>query len=70
MPEGFLTTAEVARALGLPLRTVQHRIKMGKIRAERIGGHTLVVPASEVERLKGVGRLKPGPKLHRGRTNE
>ena len=55
----YFTPPEAARELGLPLRTVQNRIRAGIIRAERHGARTWLIPASEVEEWKGKGRLRP-----------
>ena len=48
-----LTAAEAARALGISLDTLRRWDRQGKIRVERDSGNRRVVPASEVERLKG-----------------
>jgi molybdopterin-binding protein len=48
-----LTAAEAARALGISLDTLRRWDKAGKIRVERDAANRRVVPASEVERLRG-----------------
>ena len=61
MPE-YMTVAEAARALGVTERAIHKRIAGGLIHAERFGAHVWQVPASEVERWREIGRLKPGRK--------
>jgi len=53
MPKQILTAAETARALGISLDTLRRWDRAGKIRVERDSANRRVVPASEVERLKG-----------------
>ena len=70
MVEGYLTTTETAEELGLPLRTVLNRIQAGTLRAQRVGVRGWLVPQSEIERFRGVGKLKRGPRLKRTQTCE
>ena len=53
MPKRDLTAAEAARALDISLDTLRRWDRAGKIRVERDAGNRRVVPASEVERLRG-----------------
>jgi len=53
MPKQNLTAAEAARALGISLDTLRRWDRAGKIRVERDPANRRVVPASEVERLRG-----------------
>jgi molybdopterin-binding protein len=53
MPKQMLTAAEAARALGVSLDTLRRWDRAGKIRVERDAANRRVVPAAEVERLKG-----------------
>ena len=53
MPKQILTAAEAARALGISLDTLRRWDRTGKIRVERDSANRRVVPASEIERLKG-----------------
>src|SRR3972149_9367794 len=60
MPKQMLTAAEAARALGISLDTLRRWDRAGRIRVERDSANRRLVPASEVERLKGsqgAGRL-------------
>ncbi len=57
-----MSVTEAAAAMGITPTALRERIKRGQVRAERIGQRVLLVPASEVERLRGAGRMKPGPK--------
>ena len=47
------TAAEAARALGISLDTLRRWDKDGKIRVERDASNRRVVPAAEIERLRG-----------------
>jgi len=49
----MLTAAEAARALGVSLDTLRRWDRAGKIRVERDTANRRVVPAAEVERLRG-----------------
>lgn len=53
MPKQFYSAAEAARALGISLDTLRRWDQAGKIRVERDAANRRVVPASEVERLRG-----------------
>lgn len=53
MPKQTLTAAEAARVLGISLDTLRRWDRTGKIRVERDAANRRVVPASEVERLRG-----------------
>jgi len=58
----LLTLHEVAKELGLPVRTVQNRVHAGTMRGERVHARLWMVPRDELDRWRGVGKLKPGPK--------
>ena len=58
----LLTVAEAARELGLTARAVLNRIERGELKAERVHARLWLIPRSEVERLRGTGKFKPGPK--------
>ena len=62
MPEGYMSISEAAAAIGIAETTLRDRIRNGQVKAERIGKRVLVIPEAEVERLRGAGRMKPGPK--------
>jgi molybdopterin-binding protein len=53
MPKQMLSAAEAARALGVSLDTLRRWDRAGKIRVERDAANRRVVPAKEVERLRG-----------------
>jgi len=53
MPRQTYTAAEAARALGISIDTLRRWDRAGKIRVERDGANRCVVPAAEVERLRG-----------------
>ena len=53
MPRQNLSAAEAARALGISVETLRRWDRDGKIRVERDSANRRVVPASEVERLRG-----------------
>ena len=62
MVEGYLTTAEAARELGISFTAVHARLKAGQMRGERVGARGWLIPRREVERWKEKGKLRPGPK--------
>ena len=49
------TAAEAARALGISLDTLRRWDRAGRIRTQRDGSNRRIVPASEIDRLKGAG---------------
>jgi molybdopterin-binding protein len=51
--ERLYTAAEAARTLGVSLDTLRRWDKSGRIRTQRDAGNRRLVPASEVERLRG-----------------
>ena len=54
------TVAEAAEALGITKRAVLLRIERGEMTAEKISPHFYLIPRSEVERWKPVGKRKGG----------
>ena len=50
---GLYTASEAARALGISLDTLRRWDKGGRIRTERDAANRRLVPASEVDRLRG-----------------
>ena len=53
MPRQTFSAAEAARALGISVDTLRRWDRDGKIRVGRDSANRRVVPASEVERLRG-----------------
>ena len=53
MPRQTLSAAEAARALGISVDTLRRWDRSGKLRVERDSANRRVVPAAEVERLRG-----------------
>jgi molybdopterin-binding protein len=53
MPKQLYSATEAARALGVSLDTLRRWDRAGKIRVERDAANRRVVPAAEIERLKG-----------------
>jgi excisionase family DNA binding protein len=60
--EGYMHVAEAARELGLTRRAILARIERGEMRAERVHPKLWLIPIEEVDRWRGRGKLKPGPK--------
>jgi excisionase family DNA binding protein len=58
----YMTVQQAAEALGMSRRGVQERIDRGEMQAERAGARLWLIPITEVERWKSMGRQKPGPK--------
>ena len=50
---GLYTASEAARALGISLDTLRRWDRNGRIRTERDNANRRLVPAAEVERLRG-----------------
>jgi molybdopterin-binding protein len=50
---GLYSASEAARALGISLDTLRRWDKAGRIRTERDAANRRVVPAEEIERLRG-----------------
>ena len=55
MPKETYTAAEAARALGISLDTLRRWDREGRIRTRRDKSNRRLVPASEVDRLRGGG---------------
>jgi molybdopterin-binding protein len=55
MPRQTYTATEAARALGISIDTLRRWDRAGRIRVRRDAANRRVVPASEIERLKGGG---------------
>ena len=53
MPRKTFSAAEAARALGISLDTLRRWDREGKLRVERDDANRRVVPAAEIERLRG-----------------
>ena len=62
--------AEAARELGLTRRAILARIERGEMRAERVHPKLWLIPIDEVDRWRGRGKLKPGPKPRKEREEE
>lgn len=57
-----MTVTEAAAVLGLSVAAVRRHVQMGRIRGERVGSRMWLIPKEEVDRWKGIGKLKRGPK--------
>ena len=55
MPRQLYGASEAAAALGISLDTLRRWDKAGRIKVERDSANRRVVPASEIERLRGDG---------------
>lgn len=53
MARDHYTAAEAARALGISLDTLRRWDKAGRIRTERDSANRRIVPAPEIDRLRG-----------------
>ncbi len=53
MPRETYTASEAARALGISIDTLRRWDREGRIRTERDRGNRRLVPASEIDRLRG-----------------
>ena len=53
MPRDFYSASEAAKTLGISVDTLRRWDRQGRIRTERDSGNRRLVPASEIDRLKG-----------------
>ena len=53
MPREFYSVSEAAKTLGISVDTLRRWDRQARIRAERDKNNRRVVPASEIERLRG-----------------
>jgi molybdopterin-binding protein len=60
----FYTAAEAARTLGISLDTLRRWDRDGRIRTERDTANRRVVPASEIERLRGADAERMSARNH------
>lgn len=58
MRDTFVTTGEVARALGVTINTVKSWIRAGTLEALRLPSGHHRIPSSELDRLIAEGRLR------------
>ena len=68
--EGFVTVTQTARELGLAPQTIQARLKRGAMRGVLVHPRLWLIPKSEVERWRQLGKQKPGPKPRQPYTQE
>jgi excisionase family DNA binding protein len=57
-----MTVSEAAQSLGVAEETIRKRIARGDMQARRVGARVLLIPNTEVERWRVIGKVKPGPK--------
>jgi molybdopterin-binding protein len=53
VPREYYSVGEAAKTLGISVDTLRRWDRQGRIKAERDGSNRRVVPASEIERLRG-----------------
>src|SRR5713101_7857040 len=53
MPRDFYSASEAAKTLGISVDTLRRWDKQGRIQTRRDSGNRRLVPASEIERLRG-----------------
>jgi molybdopterin-binding protein len=53
MPREFYSASEAAKVLGISVDTLRRWDRQGRIKADRDKGNRRVIPASEIERLRG-----------------
>ena len=56
MPKQFYSASEAAKTLGISLDTLRRWDRAGRIETERDGGNRRIVPATEIDRLRGERR--------------
>jgi excisionase family DNA binding protein len=55
----FFTVDEMAALLGVSHKTIYRRLEDGLIRRAPLGGRLIRIPASELDRLDGIGTGTP-----------
>ena len=53
MPREYFSASDAARALGISIDTLRRWDRSGRIRTERDASNRRVVPAAEIDRLRG-----------------
>jgi molybdopterin-binding protein len=53
MPREYYSVGEAAKALGISVDTLRRWDRQGRIKAERDASNRRIVPASEIDRLRG-----------------
>ena len=53
MPREYYSVSEAAKTLGISVDTVRRWDRQGRLRADRDSANRRVIPASEIERLRG-----------------
>ena len=53
MPREYYSVSEAAKTLGISVDTVRRWDRQGRLKAERDSANRRVIPASEIERLRG-----------------
>ena len=53
MPREYYSVSEAAKTLGISVDTLRRWDRQGRITAERDAGNRRVIPASEIDRLRG-----------------
>jgi molybdopterin-binding protein len=53
MPREFYSASDAAKALGISIDTLRRWDRDGRIRTQRDAGNRRIVPAAEIERLRG-----------------
>ena len=53
MARDYYSASEAAKTLGISVDTLRRWDRQGRIRTERDGGNRRLVPASEIDRLRG-----------------
>ena len=61
----MVTVSEAAAVLGVSAAAIAKRLQRGDMRGVKVNPRLWLIPADEVERLRGQGKLKPGPKPRR-----
>ena len=59
MPREYYSVSEAAKTLGISVDTLRRWDRQGRIKAERDKSNRRVVPASEIDRLRGEPGSRP-----------
>ena len=58
----MVTVTEAASVLGLSGAAINKRLQRGEMRGVKVNARLWLIPPDELDRWRGKGKLKPGPK--------
>ncbi len=58
----MFTVSEAADLLGVSANAIAKRLQRGDMRGVKVNARLWLIPREEVDRLRGAGKMKPGPR--------